>query len=438
MQWKKWFWVLGYFVAVLGLGRYAQQDNFITTFSSYTFAFAFYLGIYFKRKMFSPRELKITVFISAIIVLPFLPGLSPDYFRFLWDGRLILDGINPYAHTPEALMEMSRFANDAYYQELYAGITQLSKENYSCYPSINQFYFAAANLFSKDVWFNMVMMRILIILSLLFAHHFTVKMLLQFDRSPKLASLFFLNPFVLLELIINLHFEGVMIAFFAPGLFYLLRDRMFLSALFFALAINVKLTPLLLLPFIYKQLSIRHTVLFYFYTLVGVHLFTHLLLWPPYYENFAESLSLYFSNFEFNSSLYSTASSLFYPLFTWETVYIVGPALSMLTLGLIIVMALKRPVNTSVEILYYMMAGYFIYLLLSSTVHPWYLSIPLFLGMFSKFNFVVIWSFVVILSYGFYAFESPWIATTLKWTEYGIVFIYLLWEILKIRRVSIQ
>lgn len=438
MQWRKWFWVLGYLITVIGLGRYAQQDEFIHSFSSYTLAFVFYLSLYFQRDIYTAKELKIIVFISAAIILPFLPGLSPDYYRFLWDGRLLLDGMNPYAYTPEELITLSRFANDTYYQDLYTGITQLSRENYSCYPSINQFYFAASNLFSKDVWFNMVMMRVLIILSLLFAHYFTVKMLLQFDRSPKFASLFFLNPFVLLELIINLHFEGVMIAFLAPALFYLLRDRLFLSALFFALAINVKLTPLLLLPFVYKQLSIQRTILFYFLTVVAVLLFTHLLLWPPYYENFAESLSLYFANFEFNSSLYSTASSLMYPIFTWETVYIVGPALSMFTMGIIVVMALKRPVNSSVEILYYMMAGYIVYLVLSSTVHPWYLSIPLFLGMFSRFNFVVIWSFVIILSYGFYAFETPWISTVLKWTEYGVVFFYFIWEIIKRERISVE
>ncbi|SFT77314.1 Protein of unknown function [Lishizhenia tianjinensis] len=438
MQWKKWFWVLGYFITIIGLGRYAHQDEFIHTFSSYTLAFAFYLTLYFQRKQYAVKELKIITFISAVIVLPFWPGLSPDFYRFLWDGRLILDGVNPYAHTPEALMEISRFANDAYYQDLYAGITQLSRENYSCYPSINQFYFALSNLFSKDVWFNMVVMRALIILSLFMAHHFTVKMLLQFDRSPKLASLFFLNPFVLLELVINLHFEGVMIAFLAPALFYLLRDRLFLSALFFALAINVKLTPLLLLPFVYKQLSIKHTILFYFYCAIALVVFTHLFLWPTYYENFAQSLSLYFANFEFNSSFYSIATKILYPIFTWETVYIVGPALSLLTVGILIVLALKRPVNSRIEILYYMMAGYVIYLILSSTIHPWYLSIPLFLGMFSKFNFVVIWSFVIILSYGFYAFETPWISSLMKWTEYVIVLVYFLQEKYKNKRFSLE
>ena len=53
------------------------------------------------------------------------------------------------------------------------------------------------------------------------------------------------------------------------------------------------------------------------------------------------------------------------------------------------------------------------YLLLSTTVHPWYLGIPLMLSLFTEFRFMLAWTLVVMLSYFTYSnpeyHESPWL-----------------------------
>ena len=46
-----------------------------------------------------------------------------------------------------------------------------------------------------------------------------------------------------------------------------------------------------------------------------------------------------------------------------------------------------------------------IYLLFSTTVHPWYLTIPLMLSIFTSFRYIIIWTLVIILSY--VAYSNP-------------------------------
>src|SRR5690606_17883315 len=53
------------------------------------------------------NNLKFLIAASLLFRLLFLfstPLLSQDFHRFLWDGHLMLRGINPYLFTPEELM----------------------------------------------------------------------------------------------------------------------------------------------------------------------------------------------------------------------------------------------------------------------------------------------------------------------------------------------
>jgi hypothetical protein len=74
------------------------------------------------------------------------------------------------------------------------------------------------------------------------------------------------------------------------------------------------------------------------------------------------------------------------------------------------------------------------YLLLSTTVHPWYIATILILSVFTNYKFPVVWSFIVILSYLAYLqidkadkSENLWIIAI----EYIVVFSVFLFELLK-------
>ena len=78
-----------------------------------------------------------------------------------------------------------------------------------------------------------------------------------------------------------------------------------------------------------------------------------------------------------------------------------------------------------------MFLGICLYYFLSTTIHPWYLSLPLILSIFTKFRFAMVWSIAAFLSYSAYvsvpAEENLWLVAL----EYLLVFGYMGHEIFK-------
>ena len=87
------------------------------------------------------------------------PNLSQDFYRFVWDGILVLDGGNPYAITPDAFMEQGG-RGFPLAETLHQGMGPLSSRNYSNYPPVNQYFFALAVwLGGKTLWGSLLAMR---------------------------------------------------------------------------------------------------------------------------------------------------------------------------------------------------------------------------------------------------------------------------------------
>jgi len=392
------------------------------------------------------------VFVVAI------PNLSQDFYRFLWDGRLLIQGISPYLFTPEQFMgnlpskevmnTMSREAwssiSIAQQHDLVAGMGSLNASHFSNYPPINQLFFALAALFTgKGILGSVIFLRMVMILADVGILYFGRKLLRELNLPESKIFWYFLSPFVIIEMTGNLHFESVMLFFVAWSLFLLYRRKYVWAAVLLGVSVTVKLLPLLFLPLFLRWFLVKPTpmlmgfrklLLFY-----GVVIATVLLTFAPFLSgdfvsNFAATISLWFQNFEFNASFYYLIRWIGFQTVGWNIIGSAGKVLPVLVVVALLGLAFFRK-NTSIQgLITTMLLGVSIYFLLSTTVHPWYIATPLLLSVFTKYKFPIVWSAVVVLSYSAYGpdgfDENLWLVAL----EYILVIGFAMWELIGKKR----
>ena len=365
-----------------------------------------------------------------LIFIIALPWLSQDYYRFIWDGLLLQNELNPYAFSPNELIERDALFDSPLKTTLYEGMGTLSAEHYSNYPPINQLGFlSAVYAFPQSLLGSVVVMRLLLILAEV-GLFFVIKKILQHLNLP-LSRLgwYFLNPLIILELTGNLHWEGVMLFFFALGWWLFLKQQNFWATIAFAFSIATKLIPLLLLPLFVRFQAWKKTV---WMALLGC--LCLLLLFVPFFkdigmENYFATLQLWFKNFEFNGSVYYLIRWIGYQTKGYNIIRQWGEISPWIITGMILIFAFLKPKKKALEVFTAMLFLMTAYYLIASIVHPWYVIPLVFLGLFTRYSFPLIWSMLIPLSYITYAdpnFQENYILIVL---EYTIVIIAMIFEI---------
>lgn len=417
--------------------------------------FTVFAGYYFllKNERISFTNLAGVAIIFRLIFLFATPSLSQDFYRFIWDGRMIFEGLNPYLSLPENFIQQQNYPI-AEAEELYAGMGELNGSHYTNYPPLNQLCFLIASLFaSKSIFGSIIILRIIIIFADVGILYFGKKLLEKLQIPIKNIFWFILNPFIIIELTGNLHFESVMLFFFVFGMYKLYQQKWIWAALLIGCAVSVKLIPLLFLPlffkwfqpFIFKENNNKilwkeckakpkklvQLVLFYL-IIIGINIILFLpFLSAEFIENYSKSVGLWFGKFEFNASFYYIFRAIGYLFRGYNEIAFIGKITPILTILFLLYLTFFKN-NNKLNILFTsMLFGLCFYYFTATTVHPWYLATPLILAIFTNYKFPYVWSLVIILSYQAYA-NTPWQENLgVIALEYSIVFAFLIYEIRK-------
>ncbi len=410
------------------LGYHTQRENFLQYFLLFSACFGLY---YFQLKSnLTQRQILSAGLLFRAVFIVCLPFLSQDYFRFIWDGHMMIQGINPYILKPQDLVNTFNGYPTHFYSDLHKGMGNLSAVNYSNYAPVNQLLFYWCSFFGGNLMItNVICLRLLIVAADVGIFYAGKRLLQKINKPVHLASLYFLNPLIIIELTGNLHFEGVMIFFLACGWLFTLYSNPIRAGIYYALAICIKLVPLMLLPFLLRKLALKELVIFFLTLGLSIVAFCIPFFQPGTGTNYLATVSLWFKNFEFNASIYYLLREAGFYLTGYNQIALLGKLMAFFAFFIIMWLALRKNFTKETGWFANMLLALFSFYMLSTTVHPWYISMLVFTCIFTNFRFPIVWSFSIALSYA--AYRQPVVTEypLLQWLEYLPVLIFFIWEL---------
>ena len=440
------------------LGYFVQRSDFQTFIAAYALFFGLYVWVvFYQQKHFSGLQTRYLLWLGIglrVLLLFSIPNLSDDYARFLWDGHLTVAGIHPFLHTPAYFIDNQIFP-PGISPELFGRLN--SPGYFTVYPPVCQAVFAlAAWLFPTTELGGVFVMKLFLL-----GCEMGTLWIMDHRNAPtppippkndgllgkfggiggigafRCSLLYALNPLVLLEITGNCHFEGAMIFFLLAGILALQQGKIAKAALWWALATASKMLPIMFLPIVWRWLGWRKGWAFNaIFGLACLILFAPILVVLP---NMLESLGLYFQKFQFNASIYYLVRELGFSKIGWDIGEYSGPALGGLTLLGVLVLSWRTRSNELSESFKFseslsnaLLFALFIYLSLSATIQPWYITVPLALSLFTHWRFIVVWSGVAALSYSHYQGGGMQENYGLIALEYAVLWGFFLWELWRI------
>jgi alpha-1,6-mannosyltransferase len=425
-KYQTFFLLIVIAVSYFFLGYFVPRESFGILFLLY--AISFFGFVYLMQLQQNFRTLFSAGLLFRFVFLVCTPFLSQDFYRFIWDGRLIVAGINPYEFMPNQIIK----STELFFQSnfLFEKMGSLSASHFSNYPPVNQFLFALSGFISgKSILGSILFFRIIIILADIGIYYFGRKILVHLNQNPDKIFWYFLNPLIIVELTGNLHFEGVMLFFLIVTIYNIIQEKWLYASVFIAIAISVKLLPLLLLPLFWQKLGWKKSILFYSSTILLNCLFFLPFLNAHLISNYTETISLWFTNFEFNASFYYVFRAIGYYVKGYNIIHTIGKIIPIITILTVLFYSFFKENKTTQEVIKNALLVLTIYFFISTTIHPWYVINLVVLGVFTNYKFPIVWSFLIILSYYAYStllFKENYFFLII---EYSIVFSVFFFEI---------
>jgi Glycosyltransferase family 87 len=366
----------------------------------YVVAFAIYALALLRLKRYA-RLPRVGLVVAAVAIaarialLPVPPTLSGDIHRYVWEGRVVLNGGNPYLQSPSdpALAPLRD-------RDIYPDINH--KELRTIYPPLAMAEFTLM----AWVWPTVLGFKAWVLLHEVALVLLLITWLGRRGESAAYALVYAWNPLMLVEFAGTGHMDPTAMVWLVLALM-LAESRPSVSALALAAGSLVKLAPLAALPFLWMRWPWRAR-------LVALALLVPGLAWFVAETRGGYSgLLAYWGTWRNNELVFAYLDRWtggFRAARAWALAIVVGT----------VVFAWARRVAVERATAWVAKAA----TLVSPVLHPWYLGWSLVLEPFTRSAPWLLLSLTVILNYGVFATPAEGRAFHLplawRWLEYGV------------------
>ncbi len=189
------------------------------------------------------------IMVSAVLVrIPYLFFFSEgdDIFRYIWEGMIQGHGFSPFVHAPDSLL-LAHLRDD-----LWTGINNKSVP--AIYPPLAQLLFRSLD----GIHHSPLIFKAFFTLCDLVTTAILLCWSFQKGLDPRHVLLFSLSPVSIIFSSGEGHLDAFMVTALAGGLFLYDTGRFRGGFFLMGCAIMLKLTPVILIPFLITRRNIRH------------------------------------------------------------------------------------------------------------------------------------------------------------------------------------
>jgi hypothetical protein len=342
--------------SLLYISFYFPIENPITHFTAASILLsAIYIVLIILIRSFELKKRTLTILISLgiifrLLLFPIGPIASDDVYRYLWDGKVQANGINPYTYSP----------NDKSLEHLHSELLP-SKVNFqhlkTIYPPYSQWMFLLAYLIAGETLWGI---KLLLLLSEIITIISILLTLRNLGADEKYTLVYALSPLPILQFFVDAHVDGFGITLLAVFFYFLSSGKILYSYFSLGLSIASKLITVMVYPFLLKDNDLKS-----FISLLIIPIVTVGLMYLPYsMDGFPfESLFIFVQKWYSNGAIFTLFQKILDQNFLSRIL-----SLSLFFISFVWLYFSKKDFNEKVYLIF------ILFFIFSPVVHPWYIT----------------------------------------------------------------
>ncbi len=334
------------------------------------------------------------ILILKIFLIFLHPVGSDDYYRYIWDGKVQAHGINPYKYAPSDSALINLHSADLPKKVNYPGMKTI-------YPPLGENLFYLAYLISGDSFIGLKLLLLLFDMLTIWGIYLILKKL---KLPAKNILIYILCPLPIFQFIIDAHVDGFGLPLLLFAIYFYLNKNKIISYVFLGLSFCIKPVGLIFIPILFlneKNFVEKLKAVLLPIIICGLYYVPYIFKGSPF-----QALITFTENWTFNGIVFDLLDS-----------FIHNNQATRLICGILLIISYFPVIFSKRDLLTKIYLSFFLLMIFSPVVHPWYISwLIILLPFITRWSGILYASLISLTSFTILNYHLNGL-----WKEYPLV-----------------